>query len=172
MYLTRFYHKRQIDSGHIRGIRDVLSTSFNWGFAYANYCLYYSSEFYSLDKINEVDKVVAEKGQPKDVRVAFTSQGGRTLIIQWKLVNQAESRSPLTTKKIHRPEFSTQSNLFCHWSPLVRCRGSNQFQALLLPMPLTKMVIDMPTKLPAFFSSSAFAANLGERFHQPRYQTK
>lgn len=82
MNLTRYYHKKPIDSGHVRAVRDVLSSSFHWEFAYANYCVYYTSEFYSLDHIAEVDQIVAEKGQPKDVRVAFTSKGGRTFNLE------------------------------------------------------------------------------------------
>ena len=81
MALTRYYKKKTLDAGHIRGVRDVLSSSFDWGFASAEYDLYYPSERWSLTKIKEVDSVVADHGQPTAVYVALKSQGGRSFIL-------------------------------------------------------------------------------------------
>lgn len=81
MKLTRYYQPKQFDAGYIRAVRDVLTTSFDWGFAQANYELYYASEIYRIEKIKEVEKIVSDVGQPTSVRVFFKSQGGRTITI-------------------------------------------------------------------------------------------
>ena len=86
MQLTRYYKKKQIEGGHIRGIRDLLSNSFDWSFARANYSLYYPpSQHYSIDAIKEVDAVIAKHGQPTDVFLMFTSQGGRICNIETRV---------------------------------------------------------------------------------------
>lgn len=81
MKLTRYYQPKQFDTGCIRAVRDVLTTSFDWGFAEANYELNYASEIYRVSKIKEAEKVVTEVGQPVSVLVHFKSQGGRTITI-------------------------------------------------------------------------------------------
>lgn len=78
MRLTRFYEIKPLDSAAIRAIRDLLSKSHGWGFAKASYTIYYPGEFFVIDTIDEVDKQVKSKGQPKDWVVYFTSEGGRT----------------------------------------------------------------------------------------------
>lgn len=87
MQLTRYYSWKRIEIGHIRALRDVLTTTFEWGFAYARYTLYYPDAFYSVDKINDADNVVAQHGQPVHVRVAFSSQSGRTFTLETRIGN-------------------------------------------------------------------------------------
>lgn len=94
MDLTRYYHKKRLSSADIRAIRDLLTSpsSFNWALSYGKYSLYYSSQFYSVDSIKEVDQVVQQNGQPDDVRVAFASQGGRMFTLE----TRADKRITIT----------------------------------------------------------------------------
>ena len=81
MKLTRYYHKTLFDAGSIRALRDVLKSSFQWGFSEVKYDLHYPSEHYALNKIEEVDGTVSSLGQSTNVRIFFKSEGGRTLTV-------------------------------------------------------------------------------------------
>lgn len=87
MKLTRYYSRKPIEGGHLRAVRDLLSTTFQWSFSYSNYVLYYLDAFYSVDRINEADQIVLEHGQPAYVYVSFSSQGGRTVNIETRVGN-------------------------------------------------------------------------------------
>ncbi len=87
MQLTRYYSSKRIEIGHIRAFRDVLSSTFNWEIANANYSLYYPGSLYTAGKLDDADKVVATHGQPIHVRVAFTSSSGRTVTLETRVGN-------------------------------------------------------------------------------------
>jgi hypothetical protein len=82
MTLTRYYRKAPIDARRLRAVRDVLSKTFDWGIASVRYELDYPSERCALDGTDELDKVVKERGQPKDIRVVFRTQGRSTLTLE------------------------------------------------------------------------------------------
>jgi hypothetical protein len=81
MILTRYYARKPIEIAHVRAVRDLLTTKHDWGIATAKYGLQYLSGHYSVDMIDEAEKVVAANGPPNEFLIRYTSQGGRTLVI-------------------------------------------------------------------------------------------
>src|SRR4051812_28762004 len=87
MILTRYYARRALEIAHISAVRDLLTRKHDWGLASAKYGLHYLSGHYSVDSIDEAQKVVAANGPPNDFHIRFASQGGRTLIIDTRKPN-------------------------------------------------------------------------------------
>jgi len=63
----------------------VLTASMNWVLNSASYNLYYESEFYTVQSIDDAVVTVAKKGQPKHVWLTFASRAGRKLSIETRL---------------------------------------------------------------------------------------
>ncbi|MEX1028330.1 MAG: hypothetical protein WD049_10070 [Candidatus Paceibacterota bacterium] len=100
MQRTRYYHKRAIGIAGVRTLRDVLRSSFDWGFSYASYCLYWPSEYITVSAIDEIEPVLQEKGQPDDVRVSFTSTGGQMLTLDTRGVDLRSQRMQIELDRI------------------------------------------------------------------------
>ena len=103
MILTRYYARKPLEISHVRAVRDLLKSKYNWGLSTAKYGLHYLSGHYSVDTIDEADKVVAANGPPNDFLIRFTSEGGRTLVIDTRkpnpisieLSNKSDAPEPL-----------------------------------------------------------------------------
>ncbi|HUY87310.1 MAG TPA: hypothetical protein VMV10_01115 [Pirellulales bacterium] len=100
MHLTRFYVKKPISTAHIRGLRDLLGSSFSWAFSYANYCIYYESEYYSVYDMAEVDSIVVKKGQPLNMWIALNSESGE----MFQLETRTNDRISISIDKSQQPE--------------------------------------------------------------------
>ncbi|HEY4233044.1 MAG TPA: hypothetical protein VGM76_06445 [Lacipirellulaceae bacterium] len=103
MILTRYYARKPLEIAHVRAARDLLTSKYNWSLSTAKYGLHYVSGHYSVDGIDEADKVVAVNGPPNDFLIQFISQGGRTLTIDTRkpipisieLNNRSDAPEPL-----------------------------------------------------------------------------
>jgi hypothetical protein len=87
MILTRYYGRKPLEIAHVRAVRDLLTSKYKWGFSTAKYGLHYLSGHYSVDKIDETDKVISANGPPNDFLIRFKSEGGRTLVIDTRKPN-------------------------------------------------------------------------------------
>lgn len=82
MRLIRFYKKKPVDMAQMRALQDVLAKAFQWQLTYSDYYLVYESEAYSTQHLDEADAIVRRKGQPIDLRAAYSASGSRMLTLE------------------------------------------------------------------------------------------
>jgi hypothetical protein len=81
MLVKKFYRGMDVTLGSVRAVRDALTNSLSWGLQGATYQLYYPSEEVTSHAISEVESIIRDRGNPSRIKVRFTSQAGRTLIV-------------------------------------------------------------------------------------------